>query len=80
MKRQPDKGVELQVVDRVYRVHYTHTRKTIGGDVVTTGILSTWKMKKDAERAELRAWAEYGWDKAVTKTHVRGEDVLKEVN
>lgn len=66
------------IVGKIYQIHYTHARDTYAGKVVTSGILSTWDNEDDAEDAERRAWAEYGWSRDRTRTSIRSEDVLKQ--
>jgi hypothetical protein len=51
----------------VHELHYRHTSRTYGGDVVHARCMSRWTTQAEAEEAEKRAWEYYGWKKLEPK-------------
>ena len=51
----------------VHELHYEHTTRTYGGDVVRSRCMSQWTTIAEAQEAERRAWAEHGWGKLEPK-------------
>lgn len=53
----------------VHELHYRHTDRTLGGDVIRTACMSRWTTRKEAEDAEKEAWHYHGWTKLAPKKH-----------